>query len=109
MRALVETIDVPGERLTPLVRASSDADVVSRRELDAIPLRRGARVINLVGPSSDPANAPSGPRLTRSVPDLREHDAILCASPGRSRAVKAALLAAGLPREELDEEESSSS
>src|SRR3954454_16418870 len=105
MRALFETIDVPGERLTLLYRASSDADVVFRNELDAIARRRGARLIYLVGPSADPANALTAASLVRLVPGLPEHDVFLCASPGLSGAVRAGLLAAWLPREQLHEEE----
>jgi ferredoxin-NADP reductase len=93
------------DQLTLLYRASSEADVVFRSELDEIARRRGARVIYLVGRSSDPANALTSERLSQLVPRLRVHDVFLCASPGLSRTVKAALRDAGLPRNQLHEEE----
>ncbi len=104
MRALFETLDVPGERLTLLYRASGERDVIFRPELDAIARRRGARVIYLVGRSSDPANALTPATLSTLVPGLREHDVYLCASPGLATAVRAALAGAGLPRRQLHEE-----
>jgi predicted ferric reductase len=105
MRALFESLPVPGHRLTLLYRASSSADVVFRTELEDIARQRGARLIYLIGSSSDPANAMTSASLSRLVPDLVHHDVFLCASPGLSRAVKTALLEAGLPRGQLHEEE----
>ncbi len=104
MRALFETLDIPGGRLTLLYRASSERDVIFRDELDAIARWRGARVIYLIGPSSDPANALTPATLTAMVPGLWEHDVYLCASPGLASAVRAALKGAGLPRRQLHEE-----
>ncbi|HSH79235.1 MAG TPA: hypothetical protein VLA19_11975 [Herpetosiphonaceae bacterium] len=104
MRALFETIDVPGERLTLLYRASTARDVIFRAELDEIARRRGARAIYLIGPSSDPSNSLTPARLSQLVPDLRHHDVYLCASPGLSRAMRAVLYGAGLPQQQLHEE-----
>ena len=66
--------------------------------------RRGARVISLAGPSSDPANALTPATLGALIPGLRQHDVYLCASPGLAVAVRAALRGAGLPRRQLHEE-----
>ncbi len=104
MRALFETLDVAGGRLTLLYRASAARDLIFRDELDAIARYRGARVIYLVGPSSDPANALTPATLGAMVPGLREHDVYLCASPGLASAVRAALRGAGLPHRQLHEE-----
>jgi predicted ferric reductase len=104
MRALFETMDVPGERLTLLYRASDARDLIFCAELEAIARRRRAQLIYLVGPSSDPANAPTPARLRALVPRLREHDVYLCASPGLSAAMRTALRKAGLPRRQLHEE-----
>ncbi len=104
MRALFETTDVPGERLTLLYRASTAKDVIFRAELDEIARRRGAKVIYLVGPSSDPSNALTAEQLSQVVPDLRHHDVYLCASPGLSRAMRVALYGARLPQRQLHEE-----
>jgi predicted ferric reductase len=105
MRALFETIDAPGENLTLLYRASSPAEVVFREELDAIAARRGARIIYLVGRSTDAANAITAARLRDLVPGLVEHDVFMCASPRLSAAIKRALRDVGLPRGQLHEEE----
>lgn len=84
--------------------ASTARDVIFRAELDAIARRRGARVIYLIGPSSDPSNALAAERLSQLVPDLRHHDVYLCASPGLSSAMRAALYGAGLPHRQIHEE-----
>jgi len=104
MRALFETLPVSGAHLTLLYRASTERDVIFRAELDAIARNRGARVIYLVGPSSDPANALTPAALRRLVPGLRHHDVYLCASPGLAGAMRAALHGADLPRRQLHEE-----
>jgi ferredoxin-NADP reductase/DMSO/TMAO reductase YedYZ heme-binding membrane subunit len=104
MRALFETIDVPGERLTLLYRASTERDLIFRDELDAIARWRGARVIYLIGPSSHPANQLAPAILSAMVPGLREHDVYLCASPGLAAAVRVAVRGAGLPRSQFHEE-----
>jgi predicted ferric reductase len=104
MRALFETMNVPGERLTLLYRASDARELIFRAELEAIARRRSARLIYLVGPSSDPANALTPERLHALVPRLREHDVYLCASPRLSAAVRTALRKADLPRRQLHEE-----
>ena len=105
MRALFETIDVPGEQLTLLYRASSAADVVFRNELDEIARRRGAKVIYLIGSSADPANALNRDTLGRLIPGLPDHEVFLCASPNLYRAIRAALLGAGVPGTQVHEEE----
>jgi predicted ferric reductase len=104
IRALFETLDVPGERLTLLYRVSAEHDIIFRDELDAIARHRGARVIYLIGPSSDPANALTPATLCAMVPGLWEHDVFLCASPGLATVVRASLRGAGLPRRQLHEE-----
>jgi ferredoxin-NADP reductase/DMSO/TMAO reductase YedYZ heme-binding membrane subunit len=104
MRALFESLDVGGGRLTLLYRASRPADVVFRHELEDIARRRGAEIVWLVGPSSDPALRITGAALRRLVPDVADRDVYLCASPGLSTAMRSALRDAGLPRRRLHEE-----
>ncbi len=104
MRALFETIDVPGERLTLLYRVSSAKDVVFRNELDDIARQRGARVIYVIGPSSEPANALTAETISRMIPNLRHHDVYLCASSRLSSAIRLAFEEAGLPHRQLHEE-----
>jgi ferredoxin-NADP reductase len=105
MRALFETIDVPGERVTLLYRASAPSDVVFREELDEIAARRGAQIIYLVGRSSDPANAVTSDRLKELVPEIEEHDVYIWASLALSHALKVGLHGAGVPQSQIHEEE----
>jgi ferredoxin-NADP reductase/DMSO/TMAO reductase YedYZ heme-binding membrane subunit len=104
MRALFETLDIGGGRLTLLYRASGPRDVVFRAELEHIARRRGAEIVWMVGPSSSPALRMTGENLRRLVPDVADRDVYLCASPGLSAAVRTALRDAGLPRQRLHEE-----
>ncbi len=104
MRALFESLDLGPGRLTLLYRASRPTDVVFRHELEAIAAHRGARIVWMIGPSSDPALAITGWNLRRLVPRLAECDVYLCASPGLAQAVRTALFRAGVPRRRIHEE-----
>lgn len=104
MRALFETIDVRGEHLTLLYRASSPSDIVFQEELEHIAAQRGAQIIWLIGRSSDPSNVITAQRLTALVPDVAERDVYLCASPALGAAAREALIGAGLPKRHLHEE-----
>jgi len=104
MRALFETLDMRGGRLTLLYRASRPSDVVFRAELEEIARRRGAEIVWMIGRSSEPALEMTGRTLRRLVPDVAARDVYLCASPGLSQAVRTALQDAGLPRRHLHEE-----
>ena len=105
MRALFESIDADSGRLTLLYRASSPADVVFADEITAIARSRGAEVIWLIGSSRDPANAMTADNLRRLVPDVAQRDVYLCAAPGLSRAVTAALADAGVSRRHIHDED----
>jgi ferredoxin-NADP reductase len=104
MRALFESLRVGPGRLTLLYRASRPTDVVFREELEAIAAHRGARIVWMIGPSSDPALAITGWNLRRLVPRVAECDVYLCASTGLARSVRTALLRAGVPRRRIHEE-----
>jgi ferredoxin-NADP reductase len=97
MRALFESLDIDGRRLTLLYRASSESEVIFRDELEEIAAVRGARIVWVIGRSSDPANAITGFSLTTWVPDLAYRDVYICASPRFSEAARAALREAGVP------------
>ncbi|WP_353647805.1 hypothetical protein ABLG96_13005 [Nakamurella sp. A5-74] len=103
MRALFETIEVPGP-LTLLNRVSAPQEVVFHDELEAIARRRGARIVWLIGPSSHPANQITPADLHRLVPELAQSDVYLCASPPLARAVRSSLQQLGLPARQLHEE-----
>lgn len=105
MRALFETLPVDGSELTLLYRASSADEILFRDELEHIARHRGAQLIFLTGPSSDPRNAITAHSLRAMVPDLLARDVYCCASPRFSAAVTTALTQAGLPRGQLHHEE----
>jgi len=104
LRALFESLDVAGGRVTLMYRASRPDDVIFRTELEEVARRRGGEIIWLVGPSSDPELRMTGTNLLRLVPDVADRDVYLCAAPGLSRAVRAALREVGLPARRLHEE-----
>jgi predicted ferric reductase len=104
MRALFEVIDLPGKYITLVYRASREQDLVLKHELDEIAERSGARVVYLVGPSTDAANDMSAPALNRIVGDLHDHDVYLCASPRLAARVRESLMDRGFPRQQLHEE-----
>jgi len=104
MRAMFEVIDLPGKDVTLVYRASSEQDLVLKHELDEIAERSGARVVYLVGPSTDAANEMSARALNRIVGDLSDQDVYLCASPRLAARVRDSLMLGGLPRHQLHEE-----
>jgi predicted ferric reductase len=104
MRALFEVIDLPGRDVTLVYRVSTEQDLVLKHELDQIAERSGARVVYLVGPSSDAANDMSAHALNRIVGNLSEHDVYLCASPRLAARVRGSLMDRGFPRRQLHEE-----
>jgi predicted ferric reductase len=104
MRTLFEEIDLPGKDVTLIYRASKEQDLVLKQELDEIAERSGARVVYLVGPSSDARNDMSAPALNRIVGDLSDHDVYLCGSPRLASRVRDSLMDSGFPRHQLHEE-----
>jgi predicted ferric reductase len=104
MRALFEEMDLPGKDITLVYRAAKEQDLVLKRELDEIAERSGARVVYLVGPSSDARNDMSAHALNRIVGDLSDHDVYLCGSPRLASRVRESLTDSGFPRHQLHEE-----
>jgi predicted ferric reductase len=105
MRALFETLDLPGEDLTLIYRAASEERLIFRAELDEIAARKGARVIYLIGPSDEPANLLNAYTLQAMVGRLREHDIYLCAPPRMAARIRQSLLHTGHSRSQLHEEQ----
>ena len=104
MRALFETLDLPGQDLTLIYRAPREADLVLKHELDEVAQRKRSRVIYLTGPSTDPANQLTAHSLHDMVGGLRDHDIYLCASARLSAPIRESLLRSGFPRRQLHEE-----
>ena len=97
VRALLEDMPgAPGE-IAVVYRARRAEDVILRAELDALAGRRGAEVHYVVGGD----DALSAERLLALVPDLAERDVYLCGSPAMTRATRATLTAAGVPRPQI--------
>jgi ferredoxin-NADP reductase len=62
MRALFETLPVPGKALTLLYRASSPEEILFRDELEHVAHQRGARLIFLTGRVIGPAECDNRPQ-----------------------------------------------
>jgi predicted ferric reductase len=104
MRALFEALNLPGEDLTLIYRAPTEADLVLKHELDEVAARKRSRVIYLTGPSTDPANQLTAHSLHHLVGALRDHDIYLCASTRLAATIRESLLRSGFPRRQLHEE-----
>jgi predicted ferric reductase len=105
LRALFQTLPAARGDLTLVYRASRDADVVFRRELESLAERRGANLHIVVGSrrqlGRDPLSATS---LTAIVPDLARHDVYLCGPAGMAESVKKSLRAVGVARRHIHHE-----
>ncbi|MFE0704731.1 ferric reductase-like transmembrane domain-containing protein [Streptomyces sp. NPDC058872] len=105
LRALFETLPGGPGDITLLHRASDEAGLVLRAELEAIAAERRAALHFLLGPS-DGAFDPLAPRaLLDLVPDLAAHDVYLCGPPAMSRAATVSLLRAGVPASRIHSED----
>jgi predicted ferric reductase len=104
LRTLFETLDLPGRDLTLIYRASTEANLVLRAEIDEIARRKGAQVIYLVGSSTDPRNQLNLRTLRDYAGALQDLDIYLCASPRMSASIRETLIRGGFPRRQLHEE-----
>jgi ferredoxin-NADP reductase len=102
LRAIFETVQAGPRDVTLLYRASQEADVLFRQELERLAARRSATVRFLVGRRTDLGWDPlSAAALAANIPDLPEHEVYLCGPPGMTAGVRAALLTAGVPRAQV--------
>src|SRR5947209_7275217 len=105
LRALFQTLPAARGDLTLVYRASTDADVVFRRELEQLAERRGANLHFVVGSrrqlGHDPLSATS---LSGVVSDLAGHDVYLCGPTGMAETVKKSLRTAGVPGRQIHHE-----
>ncbi|WP_414721598.1 ferredoxin reductase family protein [Streptomyces sp. LMG1-1-1.1] len=105
LRALFETLPGGPGDVTLLYRASDEAGLVLRAELEAIARGRQAALHFLLGPS-DGAFDPLAPRALRDlVPELAAHDVYLCGPPGMARAATDSLIRAGVPASRIHSED----
>ncbi|MCW2540170.1 MAG: hypothetical protein JWN95_1895 [Frankiales bacterium] len=105
LRALFESLPGDPGDVTLLYRARTPADVVLRKEIEAIAQHRGWFVYYLIGSSRrDEHDHLSAPRLQRLVPDLREQDVYLCGPEAMMASTRKSLIAAGVPRRHIHHE-----
>lgn len=91
--------------------ARTPADIIFRRELEALEaLHPWLRVEHVVAETGDEpgwsglVGQLDGPMLTAAVPDFADREVFVCGPPPYMDAVRAALLAAGLPAEQYHQE-----
>jgi ferredoxin-NADP reductase len=102
MRALLESLPARPGAITLVYRASSERDVILRRELDVLAAARGAHVHYVIGRRRDLGGDPlGGDALARLVPDLRRHEVFVCGPDGLRKAVEAACRRARVPRRRI--------
>jgi ferredoxin-NADP reductase len=105
LRALFQTLPAGPGDLTLIYRASREADVVFRRELEQLARQRRARLWIVTGRRADLGGDPLTPAaLAANVPGLAHHDVYLCGPPGMTAAVSGALRAAGVRRPQVHQE-----
>ncbi|MGZ6791505.1 MAG: hypothetical protein ACXVGH_10800 [Mycobacteriales bacterium] len=102
LRALFETLDVGRDQdVLLLYRARNEGELLFRDELEQIADTRGARLQYWLGDDVGPLT----PQLVlRTVPDLVQRDVYMCGPPGLTKALRKAMLGAGLPASQLHEE-----
>jgi ferredoxin-NADP reductase/DMSO/TMAO reductase YedYZ heme-binding membrane subunit len=110
MRAMMEQIQhFPGE-LTLIYRASSEAELVFRDEIDQLAAATGARVFYVLGrrvPGRNTwlpdtaAHLSDSQALRQLVPDIAHHDVYVCGADAWMDAVRDAALDAGVPEEHV--------
>jgi predicted ferric reductase len=103
IRALFQALPAAPGDLTVVYRASREADVVFRRELEQLAADRDARLWILTGTRAELGGDPLT-LLRRHLPDLADHDVYLCGPPGMTSAVHDELRAARVPRRQIHHE-----
>ena len=85
-----------------IYRASSDSELVLRKELDEISDRMGARVHYLVGSRS--IHTMSYEYLKKFVPNFQDAEVFVCGPEGLVSAIKGAVKKAGIPKNRFHDE-----
>ena len=102
LRALLEDL-APDVDVVVLQRASSDAGLVHRAEIEELVAGRGGRMLALAGPRR--AHRLDDPRRLRAlVPDLAARDVYICGPDAFTAGVVAAASAIGVPPEAIHHE-----
>ncbi|MDQ1673792.1 MAG: hypothetical protein QOC98_2354 [Frankiaceae bacterium] len=102
LRALFQTLPAAPGDLTLLYRASREADVVFRHELESLAASRGARLHIVVGRRTEFGVDPLDARtLQANIPDLAAHDVFVCGPAGLTDTTVRALRTARVPRRQI--------
>jgi ferredoxin-NADP reductase len=101
LRALMEELDETKD-VDVLFRASSEKDIIFRKELDALADWRGARIHYLIGSRKDhPMNAKY---ISKFVPAFRDSEVYVCGPTPLVDAVREAASSVGIPRDRFHDE-----
>jgi predicted ferric reductase len=101
LRALMEELDETKD-VDVLFRASSEKDIIFRKELDALADWRGARIHYLIGSRKDhPMNAKY---ISKFVPAFRDSEVYVCGPTPLVDAVREAARSVGIPKDRFHDE-----
>jgi predicted ferric reductase len=101
LRAIMEEFAI-NTQIDVLYRASSEDDLVLRKELDELADRRGARVHYLVG--SRKVHTMSYEYIKKFVPNFQDAEVFICGPEALVSTVKAAAKKAGIPKNRFHDE-----
>jgi predicted ferric reductase len=104
LRALIEELPAAPGDVTLLYRASTEADLLFRSELEELARAKGVTVRYLLGRRDKRQGPLSAPRLRHHVPDIADHDVYVCGPPGMMDEVTKNLRSLGLSRSQIHTE-----
>ncbi|HET9060072.1 MAG TPA: ferredoxin reductase family protein [Acidimicrobiales bacterium] len=104
LRALLESVPAAPGDVTLVYRATSEADLALRAEIDQIAARRRARVYYLVGKRENNPGYLTPGHLRAMVRDIAHRDVFVCGPPGFTEVVTRSLRSAGVPKAHIHTE-----